>query len=220
MRDTLVPRGTDGSEALPWFPPQAGSSLSSAHTDASRPQARAALRPQPGLDFPRNRSRTPADRMRQQLRELGLVHEQATERQHPCDLGDAKVSTSDVKQGPEVDGEVERPVRKRKRTHISNTHLGVDSVRIQCSPCRRDRQGINVDTNEPAWLTQSCERRQCDTMPTPDLEHPRCCRQPEAAQEDWHFEPSLPPVATPVIREWPILGHLAQRRYPSGWNHR
>lgn len=102
------------------------------------------------------------------------MHEQATERQHSCNLGDTGISPGDVKKGSEVDDEVERPVLERKRTHIGNPHLGVDSVRIQCSPCRRDRQGIDVDTHELAWLPQSCERRQCDTLPTPDLEHPGC----------------------------------------------
>lgn len=132
--------------------------------------------------------------MRQELRQLRLLDEHSAGPQYTSDLGERLTWASYVKEGPEVDDDVEGGIVEWHPAHVGADQLAVDAHADQTLASLLQQFRVYVQPYEARWLTQSGERRQGNPSTTTDLKHESAGWNSQGS----HERRDLPPLLTEV----------------------
>lgn len=134
-------------------------------------------------------------RVREESRQRGLVQEKTTGTQHARDFRERAFRLCHAVARPEVDHEVERPQRERKRPEIPLEHGNRTSLGRSSFARGRDPVRVDVDGDHRRRLACLDERPERRPLAAADVENRSPGREAKKAGERRDLESGVQPVS-------------------------
>lgn len=111
-------------------------------------------------------------RVRKELTETRLRHQQTGRPEYARNLPERFLRPTDVIARAEIDHDVERPALKGQRTDVALNQDRRNPSPTEPRPCHRQQAPVNIETREQCGSTQLEQRWQSDSGPAPHLQNP------------------------------------------------